>query len=430
MPDRARGTSALKNYWYFDLASITLALVIFAFPLSALFSALLSSSWGINDNTFSVASRVITFLAAVVLFAKRTLSGQSTWPNGALIAFGVLYIFRLGYDAYFAGNPAADSAIYFFFVATLIPTVSLACVKPKAWNERGAILLSLIVGTLFILLANWMLATGTGQEWVAQEIATLNGGRQSFERLNPIQLGHTAVTVILICVSLIVNGSSRRFQFVLACIIVPSIYIVFLAASRGPILALVAGLVLLTISNKRGLVIAAAGIICLIGLTMFSDLDFQSLLEQLRFSNLGTDYASVLRIDYLHEAFNSFLSSPVIGAGFEMPVTGGWPHNVFVEVLMATGLLGMVTFLWALFPALIRTIKDTQHGSHLAGIILLQSVVGAQFSGSLWGNTELWVGMAIVLTGLGAKSGSANQASNFYYAETGNRHRPPSKSQK
>lgn len=307
--------------------------------------------------------------------------------------------------------------MFFYFVATLIPTFALACIRPEDWNERGAIIMSLVVGTLFVILANWMLATGRGQEWIDQEIVTLNGGRQSFERLNPILLGHTAVTVVLICVSLIINDSSRKFQLVLACIIVPSIYTVYLAASRGPILALIAGLALLIISNKRGLVIAIASICCIAGMTIFSSIDLQTLLEQMRFTNAGTDNNSIARIDYIYEAFDAFLTSPIIGTGFELPITGGWPHNVFIEVLMAMGLLGMAVFLAVLVPASVQTLKGARHGTHFAGILFIQIFVGAQFSGSLWGTAELWVGMALVLARLKEKPDTTVRTGDFRYQE-------------
>jgi O-antigen ligase len=390
-------TVRLANRLQMDLASITLALVIFAFPMSALLSALLSSSTGFSDGTFSIAARVVTFLAALLLFVKRSLFRQLRWPNRALVIFSVIYIIRLVYDAFFADNPAAGSALVFFFVSTLVPTIALACIRPEDWNERGAILFSLAVGTVFVFLANWMLATGLGQEWIDQNIVMLNGGRQSFERMNPILLGHKAVTVVLICASIIVNSSSRKLKLGMACIAIPSLYTVYLAASRGPILALIAGLALLTITNKRGFQIAFVLLSCVVCVTTFLNIDIQGLLEQLRFTSAGTDSNSVARIDFIYEAIDAFWRSPIIGENFEMPITGGWPHNVFAEVLMATGLIGMAAFLCVFFPVVKQTWKVTRLRTNYAGILFVQIFIGAQFSGSLWGTADLWVAMALVL---------------------------------
>jgi hypothetical protein len=423
-------TVRLANRLQMDLASITLALVIFAFPMSALLSALLSSSTGFSDGTFSIAARVVTFLAALLLFVKRSLFRQLRWPNRALVIFSVIYIIRLVYDTFFAGNPAAGSALVFFFVSTLVPTIALACIRPEDWNERGAILFSLAVGTVFVFLANWMLATGLGQEWIDQNIVMLNGGRQSFERMNPILLGHTAVTVVLICAALMINDSSRKLKFVLACIVLPSIYTVYLAASRGPILALIAGLALLTITNKRGLAIAVAGLSCVVGLSVFLNLDLQGLLEQLRFTSAGTDNNSIARIDFIYEAFDAFLGSPIIGANFEMPITGGWPHNVFVEVLMAMGLFGMVSFLAVLWQVSLLTLKGKTSGIPIAGILFIQIFVGAQFSGSLWGTAGLWAAIALVLVTQKHNSGNRLKATSFRDLDMRSRQQSPPRRQR
>ncbi len=418
------------RYWYFDLASITLAFIIFAFPLSALFSALISSLWGINGDTFSVASRAITFLVAMLLFAKRTLTGHASVPSRALVVFSLIYMTRLGYDAFIVGNPAAGTAMYFFAIVTLVPTFALACVQPQDWNERGAILVSLIMGVIFIILAIWMLATGRGQEWIDQEIVILNGGRQSFERINPILLGHTAVTVILLAVSLVVNDASRTFKFALACIIVLSLYIVYLAASRGPILTLLVGLVVLCINNRRGLVISLICAACLVAMAVATEMDIEGFLRQMRFTSAGTDTNSIARIDYFFEGWDAFVSSPIIGASFEMPISGGWPHNVFIEVLMSMGLIGMAAFLALLLPALLRTFKAVRQGTCFAGILLVQMLVGMQFSGSLWGTAALWATMALVVSNGKEKSTESFLANNSYRSHPNNQPQMPIRAQR
>lgn len=96
---------------------------------------------------------------------------------------------------------------------------------------------------------------------------------------------------------------------------------------------------------------------------------------------LGGGSASVsdeARIAHQEQAWNNFLSSPVIGRGFE-PRTQGLgfdAHNIYLQVASATGVLGLIAFLLMLGFLAKQATVSTRHLGLLAVPVLVYMFVG------------------------------------------------------
>ena len=97
--------------------------------------------------------------------------------------------------------------------------------------------------------------------------------------------------------------------------------------------------------------------------------------------------------DYEQEAaWNDFLSSPIIGHQFVNSYDKTYPHNPFLETLMALGILGGIMF----FPFMGKFVfKLFSLPFRYPSIFCFSTLVGlsffvSQFSGSLWASVDFW----------------------------------------
>jgi O-Antigen ligase len=377
-----------------DLVAITLALAVFAFPIAAL----LTTVTGLFENTLSIASRLVTAVAAVVLFANRLFQGKLKFPHWALSAFLLMYSTRLLWEYFVEKIPEAADAGLFFLASTIIPVFALACVRPSDWDEIRVTKTLFVASSLFIALAWWVFVF-QGQELVTHEYLKSVGGRRGVERLNSIYLGTTAVSCFLFATSLLIQVRTIKTKVMACLVMVFSFYITYLAASRGPIVGLIVCLGVMFGQNIRGLLLCAlTGVLVLVA-TALSYIDWANVLEKLRFDNIGEDVNSTSRFDLMSQGISEFNSSPLFGSGHCLPTIGcDGPHNIFVEVLMATGVVGMLVFLFALVPALFSSVRTLRSGSAIVGILFIQYLTGSQFSGTIWGNSTLWLSLGLVLS--------------------------------
>ena len=110
--------------------------------------------------------------------------------------------------------------------------------------------------------------------------------------------------------------------------------------------------------------------------------------------------SSVYERQYLaRDAWHEYLQHPVLGSSIVERRSLAYPHNCVIEAFMATGTFGGAIFVLMVLMAIYRAIILTRIDVAMSWIPLcfFQQLVGAMFSGGLYGNAALWGMMAIVL---------------------------------
>jgi O-antigen ligase len=135
--------------------------------------------------------------------------------------------------------------------------------------------------------------------------------------------------------------------------------------------------------------------------------------------NFESDVTASYRLQSMADGLRRFWESPLIGAGLGvMPTdvvfdgagqTVVYPHNMIVELLAATGIVGLTVALAPILVALrlLVTRCRSPHASPWAVAVLgclLFFLISAQFSGSLEVNRHIWT--FAVLGGAPALAGS------------------------
>jgi O-antigen ligase len=80
--------------------------------------------------------------------------------------------------------------------------------------------------------------------------------------------------------------------------------------------------------------------------------------------SLDTDRSTLLRLDLYREAWNLFYQAPLLGSGsgsfgyLADNAVGAYPHNMFLEILVQSGLVGLLVFLAFSLPLAVNGLRE------------------------------------------------------------------------
>ncbi|MDQ6703604.1 MAG: O-antigen ligase family protein [Pseudomonadota bacterium] len=373
--------------WFLDLTAWTAAVAVSGYPVAAL----ISTYAGVSDNSVSVIFRLFVVGLAAVAFWRGAARAPMVAPDGWLMLFLLVYATRLIWDFTEPDVVGVDFAIQNFIAAAMIPAFAIA-LHVRSWDERNVAWCFLTVGTLVCAGGLWLNAAGLAGDAVLYDTT----GRLSFEKVNPITLGHVACTTVLAALVLGPDRGSKLFRgLMLACAGV-ALWMLYLAASRGPVVSLVCCLAAYSLARGAWAHALAIAVAIYVAIGVLELVDVGSLAETLRFTEVGTDASSLDRFQEIDEALEEFEENPWLGSSYALP-SGGWPHNIFVEAAMATGVPGLALFVIVSLRSLSASLWAFNAGYRFAALLLVQFLVAGQFSGSLWGLPGLWIGVAVLM---------------------------------
>lgn len=219
--------------------------------------------------------------------------------------------------------------------------------------------------------------------------------------INTIMYGQTGCALSLISLFGFVHYKKALLKILFALTFVVGLLSIAKAGSRSPVvvLALVSIFYMIARLGKvKGLLILSTvvGLIlininAIIGLlsSMGSSLAVRltSMIQDRETSGRDVIYANVLSI---------IEESPIFGSYYLIPSgigAGGYPHNYFLEVFMATGAVGGGIFLALVLYSLFKSYNliRTQHFSGWIIVLYLQILVYGMFSTGLYTSQDFWI---------------------------------------
>ena len=271
-------------------------------------------------------------------------------------------------------------------------------------------------------VAMLLVSVGAGALLLLQDLLTgkatqvLPGRLALYAQADPIALARGAATGLLLAVFLLL-GSPVAWRRAAALALIPILGIAFIGAgSRGPVLGMVAGLVILLglsfgdrVSRKRMLLLAVA-----LGLSVViipQLVPGQNLSRSLSIltgggQDAGGGDVSNGRYQIYSEAWKAFGNHPFTGIG-----TGSfastdpvaiYPHNIFLEVASELGFPGLLLLCGIIGLAFVHVARawrrsqgEDRHHAALVAAYLGAAVVNAQFSADLARNGVIWLGAGL-----------------------------------
>ncbi|MER9661619.1 O-antigen ligase family protein [Mesorhizobium sp. M0159] len=371
---------------YKDLWAWSFALAIAGYPLVAILSSLTAR----EDGQLSIAFRllVICLCGLSLLFSDR----QKAWRFGNiwLFYFVGLYMLKLGLDAN-AGIGKAPEGLVFATTTSIVPAAFLA-LSTNRWLEVNVAWAIFAVGALTVAGIVWFQYTGSSAVLID------NSDRLSLERLNPISIGHAGLTTLIASYTLIRIPQGKILKFAIFAVAVASAFTIYLAAARGPIVALACCIILFPMLRPRLMTIAMGWLLLAAAIFVLATMDMTPLLNKFHLTGTGTaaTNSTLARVEAFGYSWELFQQNPWFGYGTQLPFFS-YPHNMFMEILQAVGLVGMAIFVlvFARIAVAVKFLADRR--LVLLPLLTVQAFIGSQFSGSLWGAAFLWIVVTVMI---------------------------------
>ena len=123
-----------------------------------------------------------------------------------------------------------------------------------------------------------------------------------------------------------------------------------------------------------------------------------------RFTSIQSDIeegsTSAIRLSLWREGLEQFMNNPFFGNSLEVDKYQFYPHNLFIEVLLSTGLIGFIPFTLLLFRGFKATINIFRNYPQYAwiGVLFLQSFMQNMFSGALYAASWFWLSLGLLFS--------------------------------
>ena len=345
------------------------------------------------------------------------LSSLMALPVVGSLAILVLMLARLGDSP----DPAYGSfKIKLFLLINLTLLIAGIAIGSNRADFDLLVKLMLLVDALSGIVLVYQLLLGHAVE--------LYPGRLTISpQENPIWLGRAAAEGVIIAVYLILTSDSLKLRRLAMVSLAPLAVAVTASGSRGPVIALVIGLIplfALLLSDERArkrILSVAVGVFAAVVVVSVS-VPGSALSRSLSDFTSGSGISSDGRNSLLNTASHLIASHPLYGVGtggFAAFSTELYPHNIFLESAAELGVVGLALVslvLLAAGTALIRlrmggTPSDRNRSALLTALFAL-SIINAQLSGDITSNGPLWltIGLTVGLSRSMGMKGSVSAA--------------------
>jgi O-antigen ligase len=289
--------------------------------------------------------------------------------------------------------------MFYFFSFSFIPFLFLSNIELSAYKLSYIFRAFLYSGLFFSLIS----VANYGQ-YVGQ-ISRLGMDSGEENTVNPLILSYNATMVFGVFLFYwLYNKTSLLQKILLFSGIVLSIIPFFLGASRGALIAIFVVLLLnVFYSSSAGAKLKyLTFFLLLFFIIIYLNQYFGGGLTD-RFYELQEDFdsgeSSAVRLTIWKSSWSQFIDNPLFGDKLAVEGWKNYTHNIVLEVLQTTGIVGFVPFSILLFTVLAyatRIIRYHKSYSWLSVIFIL-SFIQTMFSGNLYSAAWFWNSMAIVI---------------------------------
>ncbi len=222
------------------------------------------------------------------------------------------------------------------------------------------------------------------------------------ESLNPISQS----LVIGFAILLVYAQALARARYYLFSFIPILLFAMLLGGSRGPAIALLVALGMMTLLTRK---VSRRFLAIVVMALIFSGaaLSLPELLDERYFASerwltTQTEEGLPLRVERATLAIERWLQYPILGSGTSGNESIFYSHNLIVQLLMETGIVGLGLFLAVLMPPLLDFLRMSRGKDRVNWEVLgfrgflIYSLVQAQVSGTFMGLNFLWISIGIL----------------------------------
>jgi O-antigen ligase len=398
-----------------------LVFLCFAYPISAIISNVL----GLPSTLVNVIYRAFNlFIALYVIFVMLFIYFDKIYISRfsiPLLCFLGFYFCRIFWDTIIMSVNTEHSLIeiYSFYIGSIICPILAILMAFKFADVRKTFLLIFYVLALSNILMIFFYFSQSGWEINPEMLmnrAGIKGVDEEMLIINPISFGLYGGYLVLICFSyllLLKENISHRFLFIIYLLMIIGIMNLVLGTSRGPFLFTFLGIILILLFHFSFVNFTFSYLIVMF-LTLIV-LTAVCLLLYFQISSKGIEIGVIERMintkeslqsgnsesrnDLYKEGIYMFQKSPIWGEKIVLDSTSSYPHNAIVEVLMGTGMIGMMFYFLILLNLFYRFINIKRKSKYLAAYFALfvLSYGISLTTGNLYQSVDNWNLIAVLL---------------------------------
>lgn len=383
--------------------------------------ALVLAATGMNldSRTLTVPGRALVLglaITTIVVLLFRPSHFRLSWHLAAFLLFWGTYGARILLEASTRIDVVTETGIYTNqYIAMMaiggcfLPSLAVLVNSCWSWQRitRIAAIALAVFSSLAMLkfygshVANFQNRMSAGTE-VGDVVA-----------IHPLALGYQGAALTLFGLhNFILRGGSLwiRSYFSVALTGV-GLFLLVGSASRGPLLALMMASIVLLASQaskldfKQILLIGLAIVIGCIGLVVLVNITGSHLFSRLTATPeaVAGGGESASRIDIYAKALSQISEHPMMGKSLTVRDEAGvdmYPHNLLLDSLISTGLLGTVPLVCLLCAGMFSGWRILARFTSLGWIPLLYFLFlgGSMFSGAIYSNSQLWISLVATLS--------------------------------
>jgi O-antigen ligase len=351
-----------------------------------------------NSRLFAVPYRVLIFLMSLYFIFKGIKEKKINIAVVSTIAFWLFYVVKNYYSLtnhYYKQEilPSLQESYVRIFVIALIPSLALLNLNFKKIDLRKT-------GKILFLIYFLMLFFNT----VYGIFHIQNGVMGHIFSIYYISYGHLGTSLVLMSTYfLFFTEPKKRDKFIYGLGLLLGLFIIIEGFARSPFLALVVVSVyyLVVLKKEKYFYFFITFMLFIISYIYLSEkYGFNRLIFVERTYNWIFNGDTSLRMPLFEKGWNIFRENPILG-GRVLFEDGMYPHNIFLELLMATGIIGFVLYMLKYVP-LVKSwkfffCKKKDSGEILFFALFLQYFVLVCTSYSLYSTPEFLHLSAVII---------------------------------
>jgi O-antigen ligase len=383
------------------LNTILCILLIVGFTIISMFPGALS----FNSQIITIPFRAIVLSISLVIIVYNMYTKNSNKFGKTEYFFIVFWLFYfvkaiVTFKIYDFSEEIASREIETYLRImgiTFIPTLAVLTIRQKDINYT--LFMNFVYYTLFIVL---LLNVSIGIEYDHQ------GRSAGFMSMYCISFGHLGVSLAIISIyKLLFESKAKYLHIIPSAGVILGLYILYASGTRSPLIAFILCLFFLFFlkSNLKYiisfLILLATSILALIYFKpQYEDVGQSSSFLN-RVTNMIVSGDSSGRGELYQQGIKIFSENPIFG-GRILYFDGMYPHNIFLEILMATGIVGLILYLYFFkdcvnFMFRLKEYSITNPHTVWVPILWLQYFILSLFSYNLHSSSEVWYLTAMIL---------------------------------
>lgn len=355
-----------------------------------------------SSRLVTIPVRIIITFTLSILFFKNIAYNKRNFVIPLFIVFSIFYILRIAIDYSDSEEyHRSISEVFLFFLSfCFIPFISIYKLNLNQERIKTILTAILVSGGLFSILVLFYYGKFLGK------VSRLSSNIVGEEVMSPLALSYCSALIIgtLLFYSMC-NKLTKKRSILIIITIILAIIPFFLGASRGSLFSLFVPFILyLFRKNKLNFKIKSVFFLVILIVTfVYLDMYLQSgFIDRLLNTNKAIEKGegSAVRLQIWETSLKQFSNNPIFGDRLGVKGENGYPHNLFIESLQTTGILGFFPFLTLNIMAwkiVIKVLKENIQNFWMV-VIFIQAFIMNMFSGSIHTASWYWFSLALVFS--------------------------------